>query len=499
MRLIVLDDDEATGRLVRRIALTAGFSVAATTTADEFVSEYHAGLPDVVVLDLQLGDTDGVEQVRGLASHHFSGSLILVSGFDKRVLATATELARTLGLTVAAAVCKPIDIPEFRRVLAEIQVLQEPMSAQRVWQAIQSNELVLEYQPIVTRGAKPACKLEALIRWRHPELGVVGPGNFVPVAESEPELINALTDWVICAAVRDHAWLRSTGVAVPIGVNVSPQNLHDLGFPDRVGRLLKQAAMPADQLCFEITETAAFHDATETMDILSHIRLKGIKLAIDDFGIGYSSLKLLRQMPFCAIKIDRSFVTDLSTSRDARAIIQCIVDLADDMELQSIAEGVETETDATMLEDMGVDCLQGFLIARPMPVDQVPIWLEQLGRQVTAVPLTGTDVSFAGGEASSGGIGAGGPVLIGDTCAELNRAGLQLPASSGVPRLSRRQREVIALLAEGCSVKVMARRLQLGVGTVKAHLAQAYLALGAHNRIEAVCRAGMIHLPEVQV
>src|ERR1700693_4540821 len=150
MRLLVLDDDEAIGRLVSRIASVAGFAATATTTVVEFATECETALPDVVVLDLQLGDADGVEQLRALASQHFSGSLILMSGFDKRVLATAGELARTFGLSVAGMLGKPVDIPEFRQVLAGIQARMAPLSAQRLSQAIQAGEMRLEYQPIVT-------------------------------------------------------------------------------------------------------------------------------------------------------------------------------------------------------------------------------------------------------------------------------------------------------------------------------------------------------------
>ena len=400
MRLLVLDDDEATGRLVSRIATAAGFVAAATTTADEFDAAYRAAMPDVVVLDLQLGDTDGVEQLRALAHRKFAGSLILVSGFDGRVLATTRALAGDLGLSVAAALGKPIDVPELRQVLKVIQARGESLSVQRLLQAIRTDELILEYQPIVACRTRSLCKLEALVRWQHPELGRLTPDRFIPMAESDAETINEFTDWVIGTAVRDYAWLRTADIAVPIAVNVSARNLRDLSFPDRVGRLLKLAGIPPDQICFEITETAVFHDVTTTMDILARIRLKGIQLAIDDFGTGYSSMKMLRQMPFSALKLDRSFVDDLATSSDSRAITQCIVDLANNMDLESIAEGVETEEIATMLEKMGVDFLQGYLIARSMPVSNLPGWSRQWPARAVSDTQRCTEIFAAGGVAT---------------------------------------------------------------------------------------------------
>ena len=194
------------------------------------------------------------------------------------------------------------------------------------------------------------------------------------MAESNTGVIDALTDWVVGAAVEAYQVLAELGVSVPLAVNMSTQNLHDLTVPDRLEQRLRAGGMPARHLCLEITESAAFKDASMTMDILSRVRLKGMQLSIDDFGTGYSSLKMLRQMPFSEIKIDRSFVGDATTSRDSRAIVKSIMDLAANMEMGCVAEGVETEETAAA-GAIGACDLQGYLIARPMPVEAVPAWL----------------------------------------------------------------------------------------------------------------------------
>ncbi|HXE52665.1 MAG TPA: EAL domain-containing protein, partial [Tepidisphaeraceae bacterium] len=199
---------------------------------------------------------------------------------------------------------------------------------------------------------------------------------FLPIAESDPATIDALTEWVFDATTSAWLTLASQGVRVPIAANVSGRNLHDRSLPDRLAERLHRAGMPAEMLCLEITESAAFDDTARIMDILGRLRLKGMQLAIDDFGTGYSSLKMLRQMPFCAIKIDQSFVTDLTSSRDSRAIVKSIIDLASNMEMESIAEGVDSEPVAALLEQMNAGSLQGHLIARSMPVAAVAGWLE---------------------------------------------------------------------------------------------------------------------------
>jgi DNA-binding CsgD family transcriptional regulator len=190
--------------------------------------------------------------------------------------------------------------------------------------------------------------------------------------------------------------------------------------------------------------------------VLTRARLKGLQLAIDDFGTGYSSLKMLRRMPFTTLKIDREFVGDLVESHDSQAITKSIIDLAANMNLECIAEGVGHDAVAVMLEQLGVGAIQGYLIARPMAVESVASWL----------------ASWAGG-------GGAQPVAVsaGDTT-----------ATAAPSRLSRQQRDIMRLLAQGQSVKQIARNLNLAPGAVKVHLSLAYVALGARNRVDAVTR-----------
>jgi EAL domain-containing protein (putative c-di-GMP-specific phosphodiesterase class I) len=194
------------------------------------------------------------------------------------------------------------------------------------------------------------------------------------LAERDVATIDALTRWVVLAAVKAYRLLAELGISVPVSVNLSPQNLHDLELPEFLETCLTVGGMPAEHLHIEITETTAFGDPAHTMDVLSRLRLKGMSLSIDDFGTGYASLQILRQMPFSEIKIDRSFVSDMTESRDSRAIVKSIADLAANMEMDCVAEGVESEEAAALLEEFGVETMQGFLIARPMPATAIPDW-----------------------------------------------------------------------------------------------------------------------------
>jgi EAL domain-containing protein (putative c-di-GMP-specific phosphodiesterase class I)/FixJ family two-component response regulator len=475
-RILVFDDDAAVGRLAVKVATMSGMAAMAVTDAGSFAQRLRTQPPQIVLLDLQLGETDGVEQLRLLAERQYGGALVLMSGFDARVLGTARALGQSLGLNVEAVLQKPLRVAELETVLRKLQSVGQSPSAERLLTAIANDELVLEFQPVVCRKPKLLKKLEALVRWEHPGSGRIPPGDFLPLVESNTGVIDALTDWVVGAAVEAYQVLAELGVRVPLSVNISTQNLHDLTVPDRLEQRLRSGGMPPRHLCLEITESAAFKDASVTMDILSRVRLKGMQLSIDDFGTGYSSLKMLRQMPFSEIKIDRSFVADATTSRDSRAIVKSIMDLAANMEMGCVAEGVETEETAELLERLGVCDIQGFLIALPMPVEAVPVWLASWLRGDAAVTpsLTGDaadepEMAIGDGEAAS--------------------LSLVPQSAQAAVRLPPRQLEVMQLLSEGCSVKEIAQRLDIGVGLVKVNLSQAYAALGARNRIEAVTRA----------
>jgi EAL domain-containing protein (putative c-di-GMP-specific phosphodiesterase class I) len=375
MRVLVFDDDTAIGRLVVRIAATSGMEAVAVNDAKAFGQCLRTDPPQVVMLDLQLGDTDGVEQMRVLAEQQYTGALVLMSGYDVRVLATARAVGQSLGLKVETVLEKPLRVAEVERVLERLRSAGQSPSVDRLREAIAKDELTLEFQPVVTRNPKALKKLEALVRWDHPVAGRIPPGAFLPIAESDTATIDALTEWVVGAAVKAYQVLAGLGISVPLAVNISTQNLHDLKLPDQLDQCLRAGCMPARHLCLEVTESAAFQDVARSMDILSRVRLKGMQLSIDDFGTGYSSLKMLRQMPFSEIKIDQSFVGDMTTSRDSRAIVKSIIDLAANMDMACVAEGVETEETADQLEQLGVGALQGYLIAPPMPVEAVADWL----------------------------------------------------------------------------------------------------------------------------
>lgn len=376
--MLVLDDDPGVGKRIRRVACGCGITVETPTAAAAFRSHFATQTPDAVVLDVQTEDEDGVEQLRFLSAAGYTGPILLLSGFGERRLQTARRVGEGLGLTVVATLLKPLRVEQLRAVLETLRpsgAWLPPPDALR--QAIGEGELTLHLQPIVAARSGRPIMAEALARWTRPQRGPVLPARFVAVAEADPQLADALTLWAIEAAGRHQRELAARGLDLMIAVNVSAVNLRDLDFPNRVQAALRRAGAEPARMALELTETAAIQDPLRTADILLRLRTMGFELALDDFGTGYASLKVLKQMPFSGLKIDQSFVADLLTSPGSQAMVKAMVDIARNMTLQTVAEGVETEAIAAALEAMGVGALQGYHIGRPMPVEALIAWLAE--------------------------------------------------------------------------------------------------------------------------
>lgn len=396
MHLIVVDDDEGVSTFIAKVAHQHGCTVEVASNETEFRARYRSRHPDAVMLDLQLGTSDGIEQLRFLQRERFDGPLVVMSGFDARVRTAAQELGQSLGLTIATTLEKPIRAAMLREVLGQLERqiaagaprahgLAEAPSAsptidyidpREVDQALSDHQIELYLQPILKAADLTVDHFEGLARWQHPSFGPIPPVRFIPAAERNAATIDRLTDWVIEAALGHYRRLAELGYRVPIAVNVSGMNLRTLDFPDRVAVLVERCGAPPSALTFEVTETVAMRDPKATSDILTRLRLKGFELALDDFGTGNSSLTALRTMPFSEIKIDKSFVQDMLTSHDSLTIVKSVIDLARNMRLTTVAEGVESEEVARRLIGFGCDKLQGYLYSRPLPLDRLVAWLE---------------------------------------------------------------------------------------------------------------------------
>jgi len=237
--------------------------------------------------------------------------------------------------------------------------------------AIDENQLVVYYQPIVSLANHCICGYEALVRWNHPERGLVAPGEFIPIAE-ESDLILLLGRWVLREACRQMAEWQLQNPAEPplvISVNVSARQLSDPRLVEDVELALAESGLRHESLALEMTESSIMGDAEQTLDALNRLKRMNIRLEIDDFGTGYSSLSYLQRLPFDILKIDRSFVNELGVGDGSRSIVKAILELGHSFGMEVIAEGVETDLQLISLRQLGCIYIQGYLFSRPLDAD----------------------------------------------------------------------------------------------------------------------------------
>jgi len=379
--MLVVDDEPELAELIAEFGRRAGYDVTSTSDPDEFDRLYHDGF-DVVVLDLWMPRRDGIELLRQLAERNSRARVILVSGFDERVLEAARGLATSYGLNVVGALTKPVRLSALTQLLtasdapaAESASLAFEVTLAALQEAFEDDRLVVHFQPQVSLRNGDVVGVEALVRWQHADGALIPPDMFVEIAEAA-DLAQALT-WRVIEKVSAAA---AALPGVSISINLPPVSLTDVTFPDRVMAHLALGGLPASRLHFEITETSVVREAVSALDILTRLRLKGVSLAIDDFGRGYSSLEQLRRLPFSELKIDRSFVSRMDRDATSRSIVEHCITLGHDLGLTVVAEGAETSGVWHELERAGCDVVQGYFVMRPAPATELADWMRTRSR-----------------------------------------------------------------------------------------------------------------------
>jgi EAL domain-containing protein (putative c-di-GMP-specific phosphodiesterase class I) len=242
--------------------------------------------------------------------------------------------------------------------------------------AIDDNQLFPHYQPKIDLKTGRIIGVETLVRWKHPHFGVIPPDQFITLAEYTG-LIKPLTLWVLNAALlQSEAWRRD-GMKISVAVNLSARSLQDSQLPERVAQVLQTCGAEASQLELEITESVIMADPLRAMEILTRLSGMGIRLSIDDFGTGYSSLGYLKKLPVDEVKIDKSFVKEMASNEDDIVIVRSTIDLAHNLGMTVVAEGVENQETLTLLAALGCDAAQGYYISRPTAAVDLVRWLNE--------------------------------------------------------------------------------------------------------------------------
>ncbi|MEO1878764.1 MAG: EAL domain-containing response regulator [Methylococcales bacterium] len=383
-RVLIVDDDQSICRLIARMSDQQGVDSVIVNHAEFVESTYLDYQPTLIVMDMKMPMLDGVELLRMLEKQSCKAAIILISGIDKSVLQTTAHLGESMGLNIAGVLTKPMDIERMKILLAQQYEPITPGNTQTIKvtedelaQAIRHNELVVCYQPQVYLETGELIAAEALVRWQHPEHGLLFPDTFITMAENRPELIKALTYKVLETVLKEDVERRARGVNLHFSVNLSAVLLNDLLLPDKIEALLARYQFGTERLLLEITENKVIQNPALTMDILLRLRLKNIRLSIDDFGTGFSSLVQLYHMPFNELKIDKSFIMKVMSDEEAASISRITTDLGHSLGLKVVAEGIDDQPCFDWLKKIGCDIGQGDFISTPLKGADFLAWVEK--------------------------------------------------------------------------------------------------------------------------
>ncbi|MBB6310013.1 EAL domain-containing response regulator [Xanthobacter tagetidis] len=382
-RVLVLDDDEMVAGTICSIFERMGYEARVSGTAADFYADCDAWGPTHLAIDLVMPDVDGVEVLLELSRRKVTAGIIITSGAGSRLLEAAQRVSTENGLNVLGVLSKPFLPRQLKDVLSEGAVDARPAVApapdrparfdgEDLSLALRRGEFVVHYQPKIACRTGELRGFEALVRWQHPHFGLIPPSAFISLAE-ECGQIGGITDFVFEQSV---AWLSNAfpGKNHHIAVNLSPVLLGDVSLADHFQKIARRYGISNDRVMLEITETSAMKDPTATLGAATRMRLKGFRLSIDDFGVGYSSLVQLIRIPFSEMKIDISFVRDVNKSEEARKVVIAIAGLAKSLGMEVTAEGVEDSGVLDFIRGIGCEMAQGYRIGRPMPGEAAALW-----------------------------------------------------------------------------------------------------------------------------
>jgi EAL domain-containing protein (putative c-di-GMP-specific phosphodiesterase class I) len=381
-RLLVVDDERVQQTLVIRAVTPMGYQVDAAADLQQATAFLLAHHYEAVVLDLSLGETEGISLLRALRDAKGDPTLIFLSRLDERVITASLRLAAGMGLRVAGMLQKPASPGALRELLRDapprLVRIAEPEhcrpSIAELATALQRGIIVPHFQPQISLRDGRVVGVEALARWPRATGDDAPPEVFVPLAE-QSGLIIPLTFDITRAALEACGRWQVRHPDCRVAVNISSLVLADPRLPDEIERLLADTGVAPGALIAEITESCVIANPLLATEVLTRLRIKGIELSIDDFGTGHSSLLTLLRLPFSELKIDRSFISLCETDAEAWKIVRATISMARELGLRVVAEGIETESVAKLLREVGCEVAQGWYFARAMAEAELIPWL----------------------------------------------------------------------------------------------------------------------------
>lgn len=388
LHILVLDDDPTVREVTAAMLEELGVGMVSTA------ADGHEGLRlldadalplSILICDLTMPGMDGIEFLRHVAARRYRGDVVLFSGVPACVLKAAERLAAAHDLDVLGVMQKPVALQQLAEVLSRGRRHSErhdarhdlpALSGPELRSGIQNGCIELYYQPKVNLRAERVVGVECLARWRHPVRGMLPPAAFIEAIEQH-DLIDAFSLEVFRLAVAQQRVWQDQGHSLKTSVNLSMNNLLQVNLPKTLLALTEAAGVSPRGVVLELTESRLVSDLKLSLEILIRLRLLGFGLSIDDFGTGFASMDVLKQMPFSELKIDRAFVNGAATDPAALAILKSSASLGATLGMNVVAEGVETQSDWDVVAAVGCDEVQGYFLSRPLTAEALRQWLAE--------------------------------------------------------------------------------------------------------------------------
>jgi EAL domain-containing protein (putative c-di-GMP-specific phosphodiesterase class I) len=386
LRFLIVEDRAFQRGLLAKILASLGAREIHEATDGRAALDFIRATPqsvDIVITDMDMPAMDGLEFIRHLGEAGERVSVIVASALDQPLLASIATMARAYGVRLLGVVEKPITAQRLRQLLrlhgaaqatpAPVQAVGRVFSVQEILDGLTAGQFEPHFQPQVSPASGRMESAEALARWRHPHLGLVPPGAFVPTLEGHGKVEHLTWAMLHGAAAACRHW-RTAGIDASVSVNLSLSSLDDVHHADRIIEIVRAEGLEPQHMILEVTESAACTDLGRVLENLTRLRMKGFGLSIDDYGTGYSSMQQLARIAFTELKVDRSFVIGAAARQSAAVILESSLGMARKLGIRAVAEGVENAEDLDLLRRLGCSLVQGYLIARPMSAQALERW-----------------------------------------------------------------------------------------------------------------------------
>lgn len=392
--VMVVDDSSVQRQHTVKICSQLGLTICAEAVDGQDALEQISRLvtlPDLLLIDLEMPVMDGIALIQQLADRKLYVSILILSSREAALISSVETMVKAYGLPIVAALHKPLSSEKIQKAFYKYaQKLPMKSTDTRtkleidqsdLVRAIEQKQFITYFQPKILLSNALIKGVETLIRWQHPDKGLICPNDFIPLAESTG-LIHEITLQVLDLAL---GWLKqwqSHGLKLTVAINLSAVSLADLALVDKIHHRVCANQIEPSSIILEITETAVMANVALSLNTLARLRLIGFGLSIDDYGTGFSSMQQLARIPFTELKIDRSFVDGSSESLQLENMVSISLDTARKLGLTCVAEGVETVEDWQLLKRLGCHVAQGYLIAKPMPGNQLIDWIKSNSKRL---------------------------------------------------------------------------------------------------------------------